>query len=245
MRETRILMTMPITVQVVGAQDRVLLDEAFALFSDIERRFSFFSDDSEVSAFNRSKAPQSPELREIMAIAEKTKRESGGYFDIVRADGRTNPSGITKGWAVLRVADFLRSRRAGDFLVDAGGDVQTAGNNPAGSPWRVGIRSPFDASQVVKVLEPRGCGVATSGDYVRGAHIYDPVSGYRVPQGVASITVVGADVLEADRFATAAFAMGRRGADFIERTPGVECYMIDKDGIATMTSGFDRYVATL
>ena len=58
-----------------------------------------------------------------------------------------------------------------------------------------------------------------------------------------SITVIGEDVLEADRMATAAYAMGRIGVHFIEVLPGFEAYMIDHQGQATMTSGFAQYVA--
>lgn len=46
---------------------------------------------------------------------------------------------------------------------------------------------------------------------------------------------------EADRYATAAFAMGRAGIHFIEDMPGFEGYLIDSDGIATMTSGFEDH----
>ena len=44
-----------------------------------------------------------------------------------------------------------------------------------------------------------------------------------------SITVIGPDVLEADRFATAAFAMGKDGIMFIEQLPGFEGYSIDPE----------------
>ena len=60
---------------------------------------------------------------------------------------------------------------------------------------------------------------------------------------IVSFTVLGPNVWEADRFATAAFAMGPAGIQFIEKEPCLEGYMISKDGIATMTSGFSDYVA--
>ena len=47
---------------------------------------------------------------------------------------------------------------------------------------------------------------------------------------------------EADRFATAAFAMGDRGINFIEKLDGFEAYMIDKKGMAVQTSSFERYL---
>ena len=59
---------------------------------------------------------------------------------------------------------------------------------------------------------------------------------------IMSLTVVGPDVYEADRFATAAFAMGRAGIEFIEARPGLEGYLVDRTGQATLTSGFSGYV---
>ena len=49
--------------------------------------------------------------------------------------------------------------------------------------------------------------------------------------------------VEFDRFATAAFAMGQGAIGFIEETHGLEGYAIDRNGVATMTSGFNRMVA--
>jgi thiamine biosynthesis lipoprotein ApbE len=36
--------------------------------------------------------------------------------------------------------------------------------------------------------------------------------------------------------------MGKKGIEFIERFPGLEGYMIDQDGIATATSGFEKFL---
>ena len=130
-----------------------------------------------------------------------------------------------------------------DAVVDAGGDVQCRGHNAQGQRWRIGIRNPFDEAQIVKVVVPGDAGVATSGTYVRGRHIYDPHMSEAVSDEVASLTVIGPDIYEADRFATAAFAMGRHGVVFLERQPGLEAYSIGRDGVATMTSGFTKYVA--
>jgi FAD:protein FMN transferase len=106
----------------------------------------------------------------------------------------------------------------------------------------VGIRNPFAPAEVVKVVYPRGQGIATSGSYIRGAHIYNPHAPTEDIRDIVSLTVIGPDVLEADRFATAAFAMGNKGILFIEKLPGFEAYAIDAKGIATLTSGFEAYI---
>ncbi len=248
MRVTRLMMGMPITVDVAGSgDDGAAIETAFAYFDGVDRRFSTYKDDSEISAINQGRlgeADYSAEMREVLALAEQTRRETGGYFDIRTSAGTLDPSGIVKGWAIRNAAALVARSGGRDFYVDAGGDIQASGRNPEGKEWRVGIRNPFDQAQIIKVLEPRGKGVATSGTYARGQHIYDPYARGVAIEEIVALTVIGPDVLEADRFATAAFAMGRSGIGFIEQTPGLEGYLVDRNGRATFTSGFEGYCAS-
>ena len=245
-RETRIIMGMPITLAVLdeGARQEDL-DAVFAEFAAIDAQFSPFKDDSEISRFNRGEIAEkdfSPRLREIVALCERTKRETDGYFDISRPDGTIDPCGMVKGWAIKNAARQLVEMGYSDFCVEAGGDIQCHGVNEKGAEWTVGIRNPFRSDEIVKVIQPRGCGVATSGNYLRGDHIYDPHTGRYGSDDIVSLTVIGPDVLEADRYATAAYAMGRKGIHFIERLAGFEAYEIDGFGMARMTSGLKNYL---
>jgi len=54
MRATRLLMGMPITVEVVGAANAGLVDRVFDYFAGVDRRFSTYRSDSEVSAINQA-----------------------------------------------------------------------------------------------------------------------------------------------------------------------------------------------
>ena len=153
-------------------------------------------------------------------------------------------------WTLDRILRAARQHNATDIhlvrgvapALRIGGDIQVAGTNSQGQPWRVGIRNPFNPHEIVKVLAIGDCGVATSGTYIRGQHIYNPKSSGQPITEIVSLTVIGPNVYEADRFATAAFAMGRAGIFFIEQLEGLEGYMIDRHGQATLTSGFARYV---
>ena len=246
MRETRIIMGMPISLAVLDAHARQEhLDAVFGEFTAIDAQFSPFKDDSEVSRLNRGEIGRdriTPRLREVFDLCEKTKSETKGYFDITKPDGTLDPCGMVKGWAIRNAARQLAEMGFVNFCVEAGGDIQCSGVNDEGCEWTVGIRNPFNAEEIVKVLTPKGHGVATSGNYIRGNHIYNPHTGQYASDNIVSITVVGPDVLEADRFATAAFAMGRDGIYFIERTKGLEAYEIDTSGTARMTSGLERYL---
>ena len=238
-------MGMPITVEVVddsATQD--LLDSAFGYFEYVDRKFSTYKDDSEISRINRgevSLAAASEDMKAIFALADETRDETNGYFDMRHAGGY-DPSGVVKGWAIYQVSQLLRGRGARNFYLDAGGDIQISGANARGQDWRVGIRNPFDPAQIVKVLSLTDCGIATSGTYIRGSHIYNPHDATDPLTEIVSITVIGPNICDADRFATAAFAMGRQGIFFIESLPGFEGYLIDREGQATLTSGFERHV---
>jgi thiamine biosynthesis lipoprotein len=250
LQDRRTVMGMTARIAVVdNTAHRQDLDTVFDFFAETDRRFSPFKEDSELCRLNRGEAGEPSEtMREILALSEKSRRETHGYFDIRRPDGRVDTSGLVKGWAIRNAARMLKQRGFHDFAVEIGGDIQTSGRSRrnAGSEeaeWRVGIRSPF-ADAVVKILYPRGAGVATSGSYHQGPHIYDPHDHRHIGEdGFLSLTVIGADVMEADIRATAAFAMGRHGINFIEDSEGFEGYAIDGRGIATMTSGLSRYLS--
>lgn len=243
MRETRLTMGMPAAVLIVGGtQDAI--DAVFNYFAEIDERFSTYKQGSEISRINRGEIkPEeySPQMREVFALAAQTQKETEGYFSITRPDGSIDPSGLVKGWAIRNAANLIENMGYKNYFVDVGGDIQSRGADDSGEPWTVGIRNPFNREEIVKVLRPQGRGVATSGTYIRGQHIYNPHDPRQGLQDIMSLTVVGPDIYEADRFATAAFAMGAAGIGFIERLPGFEAYSIDRHGVATMTAGFQEF----
>ncbi len=212
-------------------------NEVFDYFREIDERFSSYKKNSEVTKINDGRLRiknASADVKLILKLAEKTKQATDGYFDIYR-NGYMDPSGIVKGWAIYEASKILDKKGMKKYYINAGGDIQTKGG-----PWTVGIRNPFKTNENVKIVYLNGEGIATSGTYEKGNHIYNPKG--IVNNTIVSITVIGKNVYEADRFATAAFAMGAEGINFVEKQNGLEGYMIDVDGIGTMTSGFEKYV---
>lgn len=232
-------MGMPITVEIRNTKSKIQEDDiekVFNYFRYVDEKYSPFKETSEVAKLN-SGEKVSKEMTKILRQAQDLKIQTNGYFDIKKPNGKIDPSGIVKGWAIKNGADILRRLGRKKFFVDAGGDAEIVGG-----PWKWGIRNPFNVHEIVKILKLSNCGIATSGTYERGQHIYDPVGKKTEITDIVSLTVIGPNVYEADKFSTPAFAMGKAGIDFIEKLAGFEGYMIDKDGIATMTSGFNKYV---
>jgi thiamine biosynthesis lipoprotein len=245
MKKTKILWDMPITVEILDkkAKDQDIAG-IYSYFSYIDKTFSTFKKDSEITKINKGligKKDYSQDVKTVLNLCNKTQRQSNGYFSCYRK-GILDPLGLVKGWAVLQASKKLLNRGFKNFFIDAGGDIQVSGKNIEGKKWRVGIRNPFNRDENIKILCLSNRAVATSGVYIRGEHIVNPLSPKQKLEDIVSLTVVAKDILEADRFATAAFAMGRQGIEFIEKQKGLEGYAIDKQKIATLTSGLNKYV---
>ena len=232
-------MGMPVTIEVDGAGEAAVeaaMQAAFDFLRWVDQTFSTYKPDSQISRINAGElveARADEVVREVLAACEEMRRRTEGYFDIHRPGGRIDPSGYVKGWAIRGAAAKLEDTGLRNYFVEAGGDLQVRGSR------RVGIRNPLNRREVVKVLAVTDGAVATSGTYERGEHIYDPHTGGPATE-LASMTVVGPDIVTADVFATAAFAMGTRGAEWVA-TQGLECYAIGHDGQATFTPGLRQY----
>ncbi len=245
MKQIRIIMGMPVVLEIVDiSAEQEYFDKVFNYFEYVDKKFSTYKNDSEISMINRGELKSdnySHEMKMVMTLCEKLKKATAGYFDIKRPDGLYDPSGLVKGWAIQNAAELLDQLGCLNYCLDVGGDIQTRGKNVNNGEWAIGIRNPFNSIEVIKIVYPHGLGVATSGTYIRGLHIYDPHTEKPVESDLVSLTIIGPNIYEADCFATPAFAMGNFGLEFIERLDGFEAYAIDKKGIATMTSGFERF----
>ncbi|MDO8388863.1 MAG: FAD:protein FMN transferase [Actinomycetota bacterium] len=242
-----------ISIDVVDSHDRTLIDELVRWFHHVDGEFSPYKADSTITRIGTGAlAPTDPEVsddvREVLQRCGELCEDSGGVFDVWSLPSpngtRFDPCGYVKGWSVERAAQFLRSRGVRDFCINAGGDVVLDGFDQGGAMWRIGIRHPAEPTALALVLQVSGrLGIATSGSYERGAHLYNPRDG-TTATALASATVVGPDLAEADAFATTVYVMGEEGLQWLARHPGYSGCLITHDLQVLSTDDFDRYVAT-
>ncbi len=216
------------------------LDAVFAWFQEVDRVFSTFREDSEISRLSRGALSEGDcrgEVREVLALCDEVERRSRGRFNI-RCGGRLDPSGLVKGWSAERAVALLLRAGARNFLVDAGGDLVARGRPDPQGTWRLGIRHPEIPDQLAAALAIGDLAVATSGCYERGPHILDPRTG-RPPQGLLSMTVVGPSLTYADAYATAAFVMGEVGVAWVAGIEGYDALAITADRRTVWSEGMD------
>lgn len=147
---------------------------------------------------------------------------------VVKHDPRTmlNFSALGDGCACDLIASLLDANGVQDYMIEVGGEVRTAGVNPRGMAWHIGIVTPEDDPQgnnhnlqAVAHLDGR-YGLATSGNYRnyherdgrKYGHTIDPTTGYPAQQDVLSATVITGSTMQADAYATALMVMGRARA---------------------------------
>ncbi|WP_432134630.1 MULTISPECIES: FAD:protein FMN transferase [unclassified Streptomyces] len=223
---------------------RSALETAVAGLHRIDEVFSTYREDSDVSRLARGELTVGecdPMVAEVLELGGRAQSLSEGWFSM-RYEGRLDPTGIVKGWAVERVARGLAEvRGVSGVSVNGGGDVQLLGAPAPERPWRVGVSDPLRPGGLAAVVSAAGVGelaVATSGTAERGAHIVDPRTARSAVTDLVAVTVVAPRLTWADCWATAAFAMGSRaGLAWLETLPDVEALLITAGDEVRCTGG--------
>ncbi|AZP23186.1 FAD:protein FMN transferase [Streptomyces aquilus] len=219
------------------------LAEAVAGLHRVDAVFSTYREDSQISRLAQGELTVEecdPEVAEVLELGAQAERLSDGWFSL-RYQGRLDPTGIVKGWAVERAARALLAAGATGVSLNGGGDVQLLGTPGPQRPWRVGVADPLRPGGLAAVVSAAGASelaVATSGTAERGAHIVDPRTGRSAVTDLVAVTVVTPSVTWADCWATAAFAMGsREGLRWLESLPDVEALLITAGDEVRCTGG--------
>jgi FAD:protein FMN transferase len=216
------------------------LDRAQARLRWADDVFSTWKPESPVSRLRRGEieldeAP--PEVAEVLDLCRRVRDASDGWFDPWSMPGGVDPTGLVKGWAAERALDEFRKIGLPGAMINAGGDIAAHGRPAPGEPWRVGIRHPLAADQLLLMVDLDGPGaVATSGTYERGEHLIDPTTG-RPADGLLSATVVGIDLAFADALATALFVSGGKLMERISRLAGYHGFTVSGNGVVRATRG--------
>ena len=207
----------------------------------IDREFSTFKSDSQVSQIRRGELKiedASAQMQEVWQLCLVARDLTDGSFDPWCVKGGYDPSGYVKGWAADGCIRILQRHGAENIQVNAAGDLSLAGGFEDGKPWSIGVRSPENRFEVLKVFEIFEGAIATSGTYEIGAHIKDPHTGL-IAIGARSATVIGPDGGLADALATALVVTGRDGAGIFTKPELSEykVWVIDRNQDTAWTIG--------
>lgn len=186
-------------------------------------------------------------------LAETLESVGSRHIDIETGSVRFDRSGmeislngIAKGYIVDAAARVLEEHGIGDYLINAGGDIRTAGAKENGLPWTVAVQDPSKHDEFPDTIRLGNAAVATSGCYEKSFdraerfhHIVDSKDG-RSPGLNSSVTVVAPSAMVADALATGIFVMSPHpGIRLVETLPGCECLVIDRNGRMRKSRGWN------
>jgi FAD:protein FMN transferase len=221
------------------------ISDVVALLHHVDAVFSTYQPGSDISRIQRRElraVDAHPDVLTVLELCAQVQASTVSYFSAM-PEGKIDPTGLVKGWAIERASDMLRRHGSSNHAVNGGGDMQLAGESTSGQPWRVGVADPRDSSRILTVITGRDFSVATSGTSERGAHIIDP-STRRAPVGYASATVTGPSLTLADAYATAAFVMGTKALPWVTGIDGYEAMLIADSGVAAASPGWHEHTDT-
>ena len=160
------------------------------------------------------RVPPQTELRALLQNRGSVSMQDGR---LVLSDGtKLDLGSVAKGYAADCAAKTLRQNGVQGAVLALGGNVQTVGQKPDGTDWRVSVADPLQPDGTVCDLLVGETAVVTSGSYQRSFtengktyhHILDPETGAPAESGLLSVTVVCADGTTADGLSTALFILG-------------------------------------
>lgn len=208
--------------------------------------FSLYKSDSPLSQLARGETSvaECPEVvGNVWDLCEQWQQTTDGWFSPFTASNTFDPSGLVKTWAAQLAANELITAGVGNFTLNAGGDILVSDFQTREEFWRIGISKPVSIASpeagILTVFDLSATeyrAVATSGTAERGEHIWNP-KGSELQTQVIQVSVLATDLVEADVWATAAFAEGFRSLERINRQPKLEALYVLRDGSLQATKG--------
>ncbi len=260
-------------LQVWGEDAEAAAEAVEKLLQRLEKQWSATDMDSTIGKLNRGlRIGLRPEELQVLDKARQLQERTYGCYDPMLYDvialwgfyhndyrvptqtqlqqalkeERWDLDSVIRGYAGQMAAELLLEVGVERAILQLGGNIQTVGALPEGTPWQIAIQDPKGDGQIGIVSVEGTVSIATTGDYqryfekdgVRYHNILDPKTGYPAQSRLSAVTVICRDGMMANAFAAALFVMGlEQGVEFWRESDDFEAVFILTDGRIVATEG--------
>ncbi len=173
--------------------------------------------------------------------------EANGTAYLARPGMRLDLGALAKGYIADKVKALLLDRGVKSGVIDLGRNLLLIGEKPGGMAFNLGIQSPDDRGDMLRILALRDRSLVTSGTYERYFdrdgqryhHVLDPFTGFPADTGLSAVTILSDSSLWGDALSTACLLLGvEKGLALVDSIPEAEALFVQTDGSIVTSSGF-------
>ncbi|WP_425074606.1 FAD:protein FMN transferase [Sagittula sp. S175] len=174
----------------------------------------------------QAEAPRATEVLDLDGL--RARKRAPAHFDL---------NGIAKGYGVDQLVKAAQAQGIHDLTAAIDGDLRCVGTRPDGTLWPIAVEEPDHSRRAVhSLMEMTDTAIATSGDYrhwvdlggQRLSHTMHPLLRAPLQSPPASVSVLAADCMTADAWATALMVLGREQGTAIARAHGIQAMFLER-----------------
>ena len=173
--------------------------------------------------------------------------ETNGTAYLTRSGMRLDLGALAKGYIADKVKSLLLGRGVKSGVIDLGRNILLIGEKPGGNAFQLGIQSPDDPGDMLRILALKDKSLVTSGTYERYFehegqrchHVLDPFTGFPADTGLSAVTILSDSSLLGDALSTTCLLLGlEKGMALVDSIPEAEALFVRTDGTIFTSAGF-------
>lgn len=175
--------------------------------------------------------------------------EAAGTAYLTRPGMRLDLGALAKGYIADKVKALLLERGVTSGVIDLGRNILLIGEKPGGAAFSIGVQSPMNSGDLLRVLALKDKSLVTSGTYERYFehegqryhHVLDPFTGFPADRDLSAVTILSDSSLWGDALSTACLLLGvEQGMALVDSIPDAEALFVRTDGTVVTSAGFPQ-----
>ena len=187
--------------------------------------------------------------RGLLGMDDLILDEANGTAYLARPGMRVDLGALAKGYIADKVKALLLDRGVKSGVIDLGRNILLSGEKPGGAAFSIGVQSPMNSGDLLRVLALKDKSLVTSGTYERYFehegkryhHVLDPFTGFPADQDLLAVTILSDSSLWGDALSTACLLLGvEQGMALVDSIPDAEALFVRTDGTVVTSAGFPQ-----